>query len=76
MVIPPFKLYEKGVARRGALRIILNQVREPDWNRADLNGIVAACRTAARRVQEMCDRFGPDTYPPRSTRCCTATTTR
>ena len=45
-----------------ALRIILNQVRKPDWNRADLNGLVAACRTAARRVVEMCDRFGTATY--------------
>src|SRR5690606_15548396 len=44
------------------LRIILNQVRRPDWNRADLNGIVAACRTAARRIQELCARFGADTY--------------
>ena len=47
VVIPPFKLYTKGVLNEDALRIILNQVRKPDWNRADLNGIVAACRTAA-----------------------------
>ena len=46
VVIPPFKLYKKGVLDDDALRIILNQVRKPDWNRADLNGIVAACRTA------------------------------
>lgn len=45
-----------------ALRIILNQVRQPDWNRADLNGIIAACRTASRRIQELCARFGADTY--------------
>lgn len=62
VVIPPFKLYKKGVLDEDALRIILNQVRKPDWNRADLNGIVAACRTASRRVQEMCSRFGADTY--------------
>lgn len=62
VVIPPFKLYKKGVLDEDALRIILNQVRKPDWNRADLNGIVAACRTASRRVQEMCARFGADTY--------------
>ncbi|WP_256840534.1 hydantoinase B/oxoprolinase family protein [Ornithinimicrobium faecis] len=62
VVIPPFKLYKKGVLDDDALRIILNQVRKPDWNRADLNGIVAACRTASRRVQEMCARFGADTY--------------
>ena len=62
VVIPPFKLYRKGVLNGDALRIVLNQVRKPDWNRADLNGLVAACRTAARRVGEMCERFGTDTY--------------
>ena len=62
VVIPPFRLYKQGVLDDDALRIILNQVRKPDWNRADLNGIVAACRTAARRVQELCARFGVDTY--------------
>ncbi|MCA2187079.1 hydantoinase B/oxoprolinase family protein [Nonomuraea cavernae] len=62
VVIPPFKLYSKGVLNEAALGIILNQVRQPDWNRADLNGIVAACRTASRRIQELCARFGADTY--------------
>src|SRR5215212_9357257 len=62
VVIPPFKLYAKGVLNDDALRIILNQVRMPDWNRADLNGLVAACRTASRRVVEMCERFGTATY--------------
>jgi N-methylhydantoinase B len=62
VIIPPFKLYAGGVLNEDALRIILNQVRQPDWNRADLNGIVAACRTASRRIQELCARFGADTY--------------
>ncbi len=62
VVIPPFKLYKQGVVNEDALRIILNQVRVPDWNRADLNGLVAACRTASRRVVEMCERFGTATY--------------
>ncbi len=62
VVIPPFKIYKKGELAEDSLRIILNQVRKPDWNRADLNGLVAACRTASRRVQEMCTRFGADTY--------------
>src|SRR6201996_617658 len=62
VVIPPFKLYDGGRVNEDALRIILNQVRVPDWNRADLNGLVAACRTATRRVQEMCARFGVATY--------------
>lgn len=62
IVIPPFRLYKKGELDHDALKIILNQVRKPDWNRADLNGLVAACRTAGRRVQEMCARFGVDTF--------------
>jgi len=62
VLIPPFKLYSRGVLNEDPLRIILNQVRQPDWNRADLNGIVAACRTAGRRVEEMCRRFGAETY--------------
>jgi N-methylhydantoinase B len=62
VVIPPFKLYRGGELNTDALRIILNQVRTPDWNRADLDGLVAACRTAARRVVEMCRRFGTATY--------------
>ena len=62
VVIPPFKLYRKGELNEDALRIVLNQVRMPDWNRADLNGLVAACRTASRRVVEMCERFGTATY--------------
>lgn len=62
IVIPPFRLYKKGELDHDALKIILNQVRKPDWNRADLNGLVAACRTAGRRVQEMCTRFGVDAF--------------
>lgn len=62
IVIPPIKIYKKGILQDDSLRIILNQVRKPEWNRADLNGLVAACRTAGRRVQEMCDRFGANTY--------------
>ena len=62
VIIPPFKLYNKGVLADDSLRIILNQVRTPEWNRADLNGLVAACRTASRRIQELCQRFGVDTY--------------
>src|SRR6476659_3747182 len=62
VVIPPFKLYSAGQVNEDALRIILNQVRVPDWNRADLNGLVAACRTAGRRVQEMCARHGTEQY--------------
>ncbi len=62
VVIPPLKLYRRGELAEDALRLILNQVRMKEWNRSDLNAIVAACRTAARRVVELCERFGADVY--------------
>ena len=72
MLVPPFKLYKEGELNTEMLGLILNQVRMQDWNRSDLNAIVAACRTAARRVVELCDRFGPETYAVHSGRAAAA----
>ena len=71
VIIPPFKLYQRGVPNEDALRIILNQVRKPDWNRADLNGLVAACRTAAWTAS-WCSA-PPSAGARAPTRCSTAT---
>ena len=60
--IPPVKLFEKGILNQGILDLILNNVRIPTMNRSDLMGIVAGCKTAEQRVQELCQRFGRDTY--------------
>jgi N-methylhydantoinase B len=56
--IPPTKLYKKGVLQEDILELILHNVRTSQWNRFDLNALVAACKTASRRVVEMADRFG------------------
>lgn len=58
--IPPTKLYKKGVLQEDILELILHNVRTSQWNRFDLNALVAACKTAARRVIEMANRFGDD----------------
>ena len=60
--IPPVKLYRRGVLNEDVLALVLNNVRTADWCRSDLNAIVASCRIAGRRVNELCDRFGVDTY--------------
>jgi N-methylhydantoinase B len=60
--IPPVKIYREGKLNRDVLDLILNNVRIPQMNRADLMGIVAGCRTAERRVHELCGRFGKDVY--------------
>jgi N-methylhydantoinase B len=60
--IPPTKLYKKGVLQSDVLELILHNVRTPQWNRFDLNALVAACNTAAKRCVEMAERFGDDTF--------------
>ncbi len=60
--VPPVKIYEDGKLNEGVLQIMLNNSRTPDMNRADLMALIAGCRTAAKRVQEICDRFGRDSY--------------
>jgi N-methylhydantoinase B len=58
--IPPIKLYRKGVLQQELLELILHNVRTPQWNRFDLNALVAACNTAAKRCVELALRFGDD----------------
>jgi N-methylhydantoinase B len=58
--IPPIKLYKKGELQSDVLELILHNVRTSQWNRFDLNALVAACNTAAKRVVELTERFSDD----------------
>ncbi len=58
--IPPVKIYAKGVYNEDLIKLVMHQTRKPDWCAADLNALIAACRVAARRIEEMCARFGDD----------------
>ena len=60
--IPPLKLYKKGVLQEDILELILRNVRTPQWNKFDLNALVASCRTAAKRCVELAERFGDDVF--------------
>ncbi len=60
--IPPIKLYKKGKLQSDILELILHNVRTPQWNRFDLNALVAACNTAAKRCVELAERFGDDIF--------------
>jgi N-methylhydantoinase B len=60
--IPPTKLYKKGELQKDLLELILHNVRTPQWNRFDLNALVAACNTASKRVVEIAERFGDDVF--------------
>ncbi|WAC23295.1 hydantoinase B/oxoprolinase family protein [Blastomonas sp. SL216] len=60
--IPPVKIYKQGVYNEDLVKLVLHQSRTPAWCAADLNALIASCRVAARRVIEMSERFGVDTY--------------
>ncbi|HNQ14188.1 MAG TPA: hydantoinase B/oxoprolinase family protein [Pyrinomonadaceae bacterium] len=60
--IPPVKLFDGGKLNDDLLDMILANSRVPTMNYFDLMAIVAACRTADKRVREMCERFGKDEY--------------
>jgi N-methylhydantoinase B len=60
--IPPTKLYKKGELQSDVLELILHNVRTSQWNRFDLNALIAACNTAARRCNEIADRFGDEIF--------------
>jgi N-methylhydantoinase B len=60
--IPPVKLFERGKMNDDLLDMILSNSRMPTMNYFDLMAIVAACRTAEKRVRELCDRFGEGIY--------------
>ncbi len=62
VLVPPVKLVNRGNFNQDVLDLILNQVRMKEWNRSDLNALIAASRNAGRRVQELCARFGTETY--------------
>jgi N-methylhydantoinase B len=60
--IPPVKIWRKGVYNEDLIKLIMHQVRTPEWCKADLNALIAACRIASRRVIELCERFGDDVF--------------
>jgi N-methylhydantoinase B len=62
IIIPPLKILERGEPQEAVLKLIFNNVRLPEMNRADLFAIVAGCRAGERRVIELCERFGKETY--------------
>ena len=62
LIIPPLKIVERGEVVQPVLDLILNNMRLPEMNRADLFAIAAGCRAGEKRVIELCERFGKDVY--------------
>lgn len=56
--IPPVKFVRGGKIDRDVLALILNNVRTPQEREGDLGAQIAACHTGARRLRELCVRYG------------------
>ena len=60
--MPPMKLLENGEINQKMLDVFLANVRSPEQNWGDLKAQIAACNTGERKVHEMIERFGLDTF--------------
>ncbi len=60
IIIPPVKLYKRGVLDADLLRVILRNVRTPDERRGDIAAQRAAAAIGERRLREMAGAFGID----------------
>jgi N-methylhydantoinase B len=59
---PPVKLYERGELNRALVKVLARNSRAPEAAVADLMALCAATAVGERRVVELCERFGRDTY--------------
>ena len=56
--IPPVKIMRGGKIVADVLALLLNNVRTPEEREGDLGAQIAACQTGARRLDEICSRYG------------------
>jgi N-methylhydantoinase B len=61
LLLPPIKIVAAGSAQTDIERIILANSREPALMRGDIHAQIAATEMGARRIGELCERFGART---------------
>src|SRR2546426_4024348 len=55
------KIYEAGLLNETLYRVLKDNIRFPESSLGDMKSQMAACRLAARRMDELFDRYGRDT---------------
>jgi N-methylhydantoinase B len=60
-LVPPIRIYRQGQLNEEAYRIFLRNSRLPDMVEGDTKAMMASCRLAESRVQELLARYGPET---------------
>jgi N-methylhydantoinase B len=61
LMVPPIRLWDRGVPNRSALAIMTRNSRMPESLAADLDAECSACLMGARRLGELFERYGVDT---------------
>jgi N-methylhydantoinase B len=62
LILPCVKIYDHGVLNNELLNLIRFNSRMPDRVIGDMNAQISACRTGERRVSELIQKFGLETY--------------
>lgn len=60
--VPPLKIVRKGEFNEDVLKILRINVRQPEQNWGDLNAQIACVNTGERKILEIIERFGIDTF--------------
>ncbi|KAF7316916.1 putative hydantoin utilization protein [Mycena chlorophos] len=60
--IPILKVCSRGIWNDQLMELIYRNVRLPDWNRCDTAALVASCKLAGQRMQQLYTRFGDKNY--------------
>ncbi len=58
LLLPPVKIYSRGVFNSDLERLILANSRQPELVRGDMHAQMAATRVGAERIVQTCDQFG------------------
>ncbi|MEO0997616.1 MAG: hydantoinase B/oxoprolinase family protein [Pseudomonadota bacterium] len=59
-VVDAIKIVERGERNDAVWSLLMDNVRTPEANAGDLEAMIACCRLGARRLGELCARYGAD----------------
>lgn len=62
LIMPPVKIYQKGVLDKYILSIIKANSRLPDYVDGDFNAGIASVRLGAERLTQLVSKYGKQTY--------------
>jgi N-methylhydantoinase B len=62
LVFPCSKIYKQGQLDKELEQLIRFNSRMPDRVIGDMNAQISSCRTGERRIVELIEKFGPDTF--------------